>query len=185
MEYKFCIVDISIIFVESSYGLGKCTEYQIAAQMCNTKQADRNPLMKRDNSTPTHTPKHIHTIYTTNFTYVFDISWGQCKKRKMVLNLCHRQGVHLDTHDRWKCVHDVFSMRSFHCGYNATVFNKLLLYALPCIRYTVNFYLYRVFSFILCQLEIIILQTKCNGLSENEWQVFVFLPLPERWNTHI
>ena len=128
---------------------------------------------------------YIHTIYTTNFTYVFDISWGQCKKRKMVLNLCRRQGVHLDTHDRWKCVHDVFSMRSFHCGYNATVFNKLLLYALPCIRYTVNFYLYRVFSFILCQLEIIILQAKCNGLSENEWQVFVFLPLPERWNTHI
>lgn len=72
MEYKFCIVDISIIFVESSYGLGKCTEYQITVQMCNTKQADRNPLMKRDNSTPTHT--HIHTIYTTNFTYVCDIS---------------------------------------------------------------------------------------------------------------
>ena len=127
----------------------------------------------------------ITATYTTNFTYVFDISWGQCKNRKMVLNLCHRQGVHLDTHDRWKCVRDVFSMRSFHCGYNATVFNKLLLYALPCIRYTVNFYLYRVFSFILCQLEIIILQAKCNGMSENEWQVFVFLPLPERWNTHI
>ena len=69
MEYKFCIVDISIIFVESSYGLGKCTEYQIAAQMCNTKQADRNPLMKRDNSTPTHT----HTPYTQPISHTFVI----------------------------------------------------------------------------------------------------------------
>ena len=67
MEYKFRIVDISIIFVESSYGLGKCTEYQIAAQMRNTKQADRNPLMKRDNSTPTHT----YTLYTQPISHTF------------------------------------------------------------------------------------------------------------------